>query len=367
VERALLWMALSRVKRLGPRTLAVLLEAFGDLDRILGSTQVELTRFSGVSPEMAQGILEVRDSGGLQNEFQTLQEKGVCVIGLDDTRYPQILKEIPDSPLVLYVKGRVENLIKPSVALVGSRAASEYGKRVCEILSSELAKRGICVVSGLARGIDAASHRGALQGEGSTVGVLGHGLGEIYPSENRGLAKEILLKGGTLLSEFDYAMQPEPGFFPRRNRVISGLSLGVVVVEAQRKSGSLITARFANEQGREVFAVPGQVTSPRTEGVHRLIQDGAKLVHGVQDILDEFPQWKELFPKKGSPAPSVSLQGSESRIHSLLSDEPKHIDQLVLDSTLPAHEVAQGLMKLSIYQLARELPGKRFVREEMSL
>ncbi|MBI2870097.1 MAG: DNA-protecting protein DprA [Candidatus Omnitrophica bacterium] len=282
---------------------------------------------------------------------------------LNGSDYPELLRQSSDPPQRLYVKGDPEALRQPMIALVGSRHASDYGRLVCERLAGELAARGITVVSGLAVGIDAAAHRGALAVEGRTVAVLGHGLNFIYPRENAGLARRILDTGGAIVTEFEPGEGVQPFNFPKRNRIISGLSLGVVVVEAAKKSGSLITARLAMEDGREVFAVPGPVTSERSEGVHRLIQDGAKLVHNVDDILEEIPQLSDLrLPERKVSPEAPALVDQEAHLYSMLGDEPRHVDELIQASTLPAQDVIQGLMTLTLKKLAQELPGRRFVR-----
>jgi len=358
------WAAVARIDGLGPRTLKSLIETFGSLDRLLGASASDINQAARLKPELARHILEARPDPGLAREVEHMQQSGIQVLCWDDAAYPERLKEIADPPVLLYIRGAREVLNTPCIAIVGSRAASEYGLRVSERLSGDLVRRGITVVSGLARGIDGAAHKGAVKAGGRTLAVLGHGPDEIYPPQHRRLADELLASGGAWVTEFKPRTESQPGFFPRRNRIISGLSLGVVVVEARQKSGSLITARHAVEEGREVFAVPGPITSPRSIGVHRLIQDGAKLVQGVEDILSETAELKDLAAVAPESKAQTALIGREARIHALLSDEPQHVDLLIEDSSLPSHEVIQGLVTLSIKRLAEELPGKRYVRKD---
>ena len=291
---------------------------------------------------------------------------GIKKVFITDKGYPKNLKHIYDPPSPIYVKGDIIPEDDVAVALVGSRRASIYGLNTCEKLAYEMAARGITVISGLARGIDSAAHKGALKAGGRTVAVFGCGLDCIYPPENRSLAEKIQ-KDGVLVSEFPAETPPLAGNFPQRNRIISGLALGVVVVEAARNSGALITANFALEQGREVFAVPGKVDSAASAGVHRLIKEGAKLVEGVEDIIEELnlkPQKGETFQNTLSVTRKVSpkLKEVESRVYLILSDEPKYIDDITKDSGLSSGEVLNILLKLQLKKLVKELPGKLYYR-----
>ena len=299
---------------------------------------------------------------------------------LDDGVYPLLLREIYDPPITLYVRGAwAQCLDQPCVAIVGSRRCSTYGQNAALMLSRDLAQRGVTIVSGFARGIDAAAHRGALEGGGRTVAVLGTGVDEVYPRDHRKLADEILEKGGAVVTQFPLGTPPVSENFPYRNRIISGLSLGVVVVEAAENSGSLITARLAIEQNREVFAVPGNITSKNSFGTNYLIKGaGAKLVQQWQDVAAELPPQiaAKLLPppfgetkKEKSLADQLSLlpqglSGSETIVLRLLSaDNPEHIDSLVNRSRLSISDLTAALLALEMRELVRALPGRCFVRK----
>ena len=286
------------------------------------------------------------------------EKETVEILRIHDAGYPSLLKEIATAPAELYLKGSLPTCAH--LAVVGSRNASAYGLRIAQRLSRELAEAGFCIVSGLARGIDTAAHQGALEGKGKTVAVLGSGFSELYPPENRRLGEEILEKGGALISEFAPTYPVLPENFPRRNRIISGLSLGVVVVEADEKSGALITANFAMEQGREVFACPGPMDSPLSRGCHRLIQQGAKLVVETADIFEEL---KIPLVHHFSKEPEMpTLDPKETKLYRQLSDEPLSIDLLAQTCELPVQEALSTLLQLELKQLVRAYPGKRFVK-----
>jgi len=286
--------------------------------------------------------------------------KDIKKIHINDEDYPKMLKAIHFPPEALYVRGGILPQDDIAVALVGSRKASIYGSETCERLAYELASRGITVVSGLARGIDTAAHRGALKAGGRTIAVFGCGVDYIYPPENKKLAGEIE-KSGALVSEFKEGVEPFPANFPKRNRIISGFSLGVVVVEAAQKSGALITANFALDENREVFAVPGKVGSTATRGVHNLIKEGAKLVDDVNDIIEEL-NIKVISDSEPGPGARIKLEKTESRIYSLLSDDPMYIDDIIRETKLSSPEVSGILLKLQLRKLVKELPGKLFYK-----
>src|SRR6059058_2836782 len=284
------WIALNMTPGIGPRAAAKLLERFGSAEAVFGATRAELESLR-LRPEAVESIRAREFFDKATAEIERARSLGVDILLLDDGVYPALLREIFDPPITLYVKGAwSECLERPCVAIVGSRRCSTYGQNAALMLSRELAQRGVTIVSGLARGIDAAAHRGALEAGGRTVGVLGTGLDEVYPRDHRRLAAEILEKGGALVTQFPLGTPPVAENFPYRNRIISGLSLGVVVVEAAENSGSLITARLALEQGREVYAVPGNITSRYSFGTNFLIKGaGAKLVQQWQDVAAELP------------------------------------------------------------------------------
>ena len=294
---------------------------------------------------------------------------------IGDAEYPKNLKNIYDPPKRLRVNGSFLPQDEMAVALVGSRRASYYGLEMSEKLGYELAVRGVTVVSGMARGIDSAAHRGALRAKGRTIAVMGSGHNHIYPPENKKLYEEIA-KAGAVITEFEDDIKPFPYNFPQRNRIISGLSIGVVVVEAARNSGALITADFAAEQGREVFALPGKVSSATSGGANQLIKDGAKLVETVDDIMEEL-KLVEIKPLEGKAKEKKdetiaqktkayvynSLTEDERKAYKILSDEPVHIDKIGSESGLRVPDLAKAVLSLQLKGLIKELPGKQFVRK----
>jgi len=298
------------------------------------------------------------------HELSLARQAGVHLVTQEQPAYPKLLREIHDPPRALYIKGSLpaEEL---AVAIVGSRHASLYGMQTAERLAYDVALRGITVVSGLARGIDSAAHRGALRAGGRTIAVLGSGLADIYPPEHTELAAQIA-KQGAVISEYPMEMPPVGSNFPRRNRIISGLSLGVVVVEAAARSGALITADCALEQGREVFAVPGPITTPTSQGTHHLLKQGARLVTSVEDILEELrlqPQTAPEVRHAASPGEAAPLATQEARIFACVSaDEPRYIDTIAADSGVDTAEVSSTLLQLELKHLVCQLPGKRFIR-----
>ncbi|MBI2104334.1 MAG: DNA-protecting protein DprA [Candidatus Omnitrophica bacterium] len=278
---------LNLIPELGSTWLRRVLDAFGGLDRLWAADVRELQQVAGISPQAAERLDAARkDDACLERELALAERCGAAIVTLADAAYPTRLKTIPDPPLALYVRGTLTAADETAIAIVGSRRASPYGRQCAERLSEDLALRGITVVSGLALGIDGAAHRGALRAGGRTLAVLGSGLARLYPPAHERLADQAA-EQGAVLSEYPLEAEPLPHHFPRRNRLISGLSLGVIVVEASARSGALITADCALEQGREVFAVPGPMTSVTSEGTHRLLKQGARLVTSVEDVLDE--------------------------------------------------------------------------------
>src|SRR5947209_6203242 len=371
------WIALNMTPGVGPRAAARLLERFGSAEGVFGALRSELERLR-LRPEAVESIALRDRHEEAARELERVHEiEGADVLVLDDGSYPQLLREIPDPPITLYVRGRWQECLEaPCVGVVGSRRCSTYGQNVAVMLARELASRGVTIISGLARGIDAAAHRGALEAGGRTVAVLGTGIDEVYPRDHRKLAAEILERGGALVTQFPLGTPPVAENFPYRNRIISGLCLGVVVVEAAENSGSLITARLALEQGREVYAVPGNITSRNSFGTNYLIKGaGAKLVQQWQDIVAEFPP--EIAarilppePRKGSkrgdagaPPPADLSDGERALLKLIPADEPSHIDDLAVSSGLPVQELSGLLLGLEMRDLIRQLPGKCFVRK----
>ncbi|MBI3324067.1 MAG: DNA-protecting protein DprA [Candidatus Omnitrophica bacterium] len=360
---------LNQVPEIGSLRLARLLEAFGSLEALFRAGEEQFRGVEGIGPVLANRLAGYcRRSELIEGERQAAQRAGCRIITRLDEEFPASLRTIHDPPLVLYRRGPWPADAQPAVAIVGSRRASFYGQQMAERLAYELALRGVTVVSGLARGIDGAAHRGALKAGGLTVAVLGCGLGTIYPPEHRALADQIAERGA-LFSEYPVGMEPLPQHFPQRNRLISGLSLGVIVVEATRRSGALITADCALEQGREVFAVPGKADSLTSEGTHQLLKQGARLVTSVEDVLEEL----RLVPLTAGPGTSHAhadgAQGHGPRLSDeerdllaqLSPDEPLDLDTLAVKAALPAATCAAVLLGLELKRLAKQLPGKRFV------
>jgi DNA processing protein len=297
-------------------------------------------------------------------ELKLLKEIGGTIITLKDETYPERLKTIYDPPPLLYVRGELKKEDAFAISIVGSRKTSPYGRRITEKVSQDLARHGVTIVSGMARGIDSVAHWGAISGGGRTIAVLGCGVDVIYPRENRNLFGQII-DHGAILSEFPMGSPPEGGHFPKRNRIISGLSLGVVVVQADAGSGSLITAGYALEQGREVFAMPGNVGAEGSRGTNQLIKDGAKLVESSEDILEEIlPQWRrggETVQKTESPG--RDLPEEERVIYELLGETPLHIDAIIRESRLEPGRVSSLLLNLELKGLLSQWPGKCFSKK----
>jgi DNA processing protein len=373
------WVELNMTPGIGPRAAAKLLERFGSAEAVFSATRTELEQLR-LAPEAVDTIISRKLRFTAEAEIAAVRKLGGDVLLLDDGVYPSSLREIYDPPIVLYVKGAwSECLDQPCIGVVGSRRCSTYGQNSALMLARDLAQRGLTVVSGFARGIDAAAHRGALEAGGRTVAVLGTGIDELYPRDHKKLAEEILAAGGALVSQFPLGTPPVSENFPYRNRIISGLSLGVVVVEAAENSGSLITARLAMEQNREVFAVPGNITSRNSFGTNYLIKGaGAKLVQQWQDIAAEMPPQlaaKLLPPPLSEKRTQQSLADrlvlvpeglsqTEASVFRLLNpDSPAHVDWLVDKSKLPISELTAALLALEMRELVRALPGRSFVRK----
>lgn len=369
MENLLPWFALKSVKGIGNLLFKRLIDRFETPANVLAAPHEQLTAVEGLSPRLAAAIHRAVPPDHAPREIDAASDLGIRIVPLNAPGYPPLLREIPDPPPFLYVKGDIDVSAR-HIAVVGSRNATGYGMTVTRKLARDLAGANATVVSGMARGIDTAAHWGALEGGGRTVAVLGCGLGTVYPPENRRLCEAIAGRGA-VVSEFALNAEPEAHHFPARNRVISGICLGTVVVEAASKSGSLITARLANEQGRDVFAVPGSVQSFKSSGTHRLIKQGAKLVESAADILEEFPY---LFPTaetsetETQEAPAqraiTGLSPEETRVWQALSPYPTHIDDLFRTHSLAPGQLASILLQLELKGLVRQAPGKRFVRVE---
>lgn len=351
------WFALRSVPLVGNVTYRRLIEYFGSPAKALDASFDELSVIKGVNASAALSISRHDGRKSAEAAVAALAKSGAVLVTLLDKDYPPFLKEIPDPPPYLYLKGTLPASNKV-VAVVGSRRASDYGLSVTTKLSRELAEQGVTIVSGLAMGIDAAAHRGALQVSGATVGVLGCGIDQVYPAENRQLFRDMEAKGA-IVSEFAPGTPPDAPNFPRRNRIISGMSRGVLVVEAVEKSGSLITAKFALEQGREVFAVPGNINFRTSRGTNSLIKEGAKLVETVEDILGELPPESRDLPHWAKKQ-SYPLGSQEEKVCSLLEEKPLQIDELTVKSGLTVSDLSVMLLRLELHGAVMQLPGKIF-------
>ncbi len=350
------WLALKRVRGIGNIGYRELLARFGSPQAVFAASLGELTQ-AGLRSEVAQAILGFQEWEQVEKELQKATRLGIRVLTWAEPEYPENLRRIHDPPPFLYVKGSFLPQDRLAIALVGSRVASMYGREVTRDLATGLAQRGITVVSGLARGIDAEAHTASLKAGGRTVAVLGSGLDIIYPREHKFLF-EAIVDSGAVVSEFSLGTKPEAVNFPYRNRLISGLALGTVVVEATEKSGSLITAQSALDQGREVFAVPGSVRTGRSRGAHRLIKEGARLVEGIEDILSEIAPW---LPKEGKATPQLPpLTEEERKVISFFAGEAVHVDELIQKSGLPPAHVLEVLLGLELKGVVVQRPGKLF-------
>jgi len=370
------WIALNMTPGVGPRAATKLLERFGSADAVFHARRPELESLR-LKPETIESIIKREFHEKAESELDRVKQLGGDVLILDDGSYPGLLREIDDPPIVLYVKGDWQACFdQPAVGVIGSRMCSTYGENASEMLARDLASRGIAIVSGLARGIDTAAHRGAMRGLGRTIAVMGTGVDSVYPKENNGLVREILASGGCLVTQFPLRTPPLKDNFPYRNRIISGLSLGVLIVEASERSGSLITARLAMEQNREVMAVPGNITSGNSFGTNYLIKSGAKLVQQWQDVVTELPSEVSaaILPPKIENALAedatrqperipADMGDNERKIWQILSgDESMHIDMLLETSGLSFGDLNTALVGLDIRDLIRVLPGKHYAR-----
>lgn len=367
------YIALNMVDGVGPIRLRALLDRFSEPQAILTATKVDLMQVEGVGEEVARSIMSWREKVDLDEELKQIETAAVRVVTRADAEYPKNLREVYDPPIVLYVKGTLSERDALSIAVVGSRRTTLYGQDMARKLAYQLARVGVTVVSGLARGIDTAAHTGTLQAKGRTVAVIGCGIDTVYPAENEKLANEIVEKGGAVVTEFPFGVKPDKQNFPMRNRIISGWSLGTVVVEANLKSGALITANQAAEQGRQVFAVPGRADSILSRGTNKLIKDGAKLTEDAEDILGEF---EYLLPKRateqaeaasegGGTKPALVLGELEEKVMAHVSQEETAIDEIIRASGLTTACVSATLLSLEMKRLVRQLPGKLYIRNSI--
>ncbi len=363
------WIALNMVVGIGKTLFYRLINRFNSAEAVLKASNRDLMQVEGIGKKTADQIREFDPNARIEREQVLLDRLNAGVLTLNSEGYPEILKTIYDPPPVLYYQGTIPNTFPVSIAVVGTRLASSYGKIVTQRLCSQLAQKGVTLISGMARGIDTQVHRTALDNGGKTVAVFGCGLDYTYPPENNKLREEIIANG-CVLSEFPISTRPDRNNFPARNRVISGMSLGTLVIEAGEKSGALITADFSLEQGREVFAVPGNITSEQCRGTNNLIRCGAKMVTNVDSILEELPvEAIQQLSIHGQSArePQVPLNDREKKLMSLLGGEESQIDDLIQSSGLSPAEVSATLVELELKNLVRQTEGKMFINTQAGI
>jgi len=360
-------VALNLIEGVGPVRVRQLLEHFGDAPAILSAGKSQLLQVRGIGDDIAAAIAAWEQTADFAGELKRIADFGCRVIIQSDEEYPASLREIYDPPIVLYVKGALTNKDKNAVAMVGSRQTTHYGIETARKLAYQLAYVGVSVVSGGARGIDTAAHQGAMAAKGRTICVLGTGINIVFPPENKELFERIA-ENGAVMTQFPFNRNGDKQSFAIRNRIVAGMSLGTVVVEADLHSGALITANFATEYGRQVFAVPGRIDSPRSKGCHELIKKGAKLCEGAEDVLSEF---EYLFPSSNKPPspgetgmlPALELSGNEQRVlDTLRTDDETSIDEVIRKSGLASSAVSVGLLSLEMKRVIKQLPGKMFIR-----
>jgi DNA processing protein len=351
------WVGFNIVPSIGPAKVRALLDRFGDLETAWHADGPSL-QDAGLDRKAISNLRQARAELDLDAQMADIEQRGLRVLTWEDTAYPPLLREIYGPPPVLYLRGTLLPEDQWAVAIVGTRRATAYGKQAARMLAHDLAQNGVTVVSGLARGIDAEAHQGALEAGGRTIAVMGCGLDRVYPPEHRHLAHRIA-EHGALVGDYPVGTPPDARNFPPRNRIISGLSKGVLVVEAGAKSGALITVEFAGEQGRDVFAVPGNIVSRNSIGCNRLIQNGAKMVLGVQDILEELNM--TMIEQQAEVRATVPTNETEAHLLELVSDQPLHVDEICRQSKLPVHQVSSTLAMMELKGLVRQVGGMQYV------
>lgn len=362
-DRELL-IGLNMIPQLTPRRTGRLFRRFESFRAVWEASSAKLAEVFA-SSVIGEAIASGRDEAAIDQELTAAEEQGIRILTLVDSEYPPLLREIDDPPLVLYVRGETAFDPARSIAVVGTRRSTRYASLVAARLASQLALKGITVVSGLAAGTDAAAHQGVLDVAGKTIAVMGCGVDRVYPKRNQEIYDGIV-ETGSVVSEFPLGTRPAKWTFPQRNRIISGLSRGVVVVQAPERSGALITARLALEQGRDVFAVPGNITNRTSAGTNRIIRDGAKLVMSVDDILDEYPdllQLKKIAVDEEESSEESKLGETEQRVFDLVGLEPVHVDDIIGRADLSPTEASHILLLLQLEGLIEEVEGGRFVRK----
>jgi len=353
-------VALNLLPDIGPVRVRNLLSRFGSAQAVLAATQADLSQVDKVGFKAANNIIRWRELIDLDGELRRIDQFGANIVTTDDSEYPALLRQIYDPPLVLYVRGTLRPEDAYAIAMVGTRQSTLYGRQTAERLARQLAASGVTVVSGGARGIDSASHEGALQSGGRTIAVLGTGLDIVYPAENVKLYQRIA-EQGAVITQFPFGRKGDKQSFPIRNRIVAGMTQGTVVVEANRASGALITANFAAEYGRTVYAVPGRVDSPRSAGCHDLIKDGAQLCESAEDVLAEFAHLQAIEPEEPE-IPMPTLSHPEQQVFHVLTHEEMQQDEIIRRSELPAAQVSVILLQLEMKKLVQQHPGRLFSR-----
>jgi len=370
------WLKLIRADGVGPITFCKLIKHFGSAERALGASVSALTKIDGIGFKTAEQIAATRDKFDVTGELELADKLGVWIINIEDKRYPPVLKQIYDPPPVLYIKGTLTRQDNLAISIVGTRRCSLYGQEQASRLAHLLSSAGFTIISGMARGIDTAAHHGALSANGRTIAVQGCGLANIFPPENKKLF-ELIAESGACISELPLRYEPLSENFPPRNRIIAGLSLGTIVIEAGLNSGALITAQAALENNREVMAVPGKIDSPASKGAHQLIKQGAKLIESVEDVMEALGYIGEQLQNHVSAAAQKAtkkvetplfdasqfrLSDDEKTIYDCLSKEALHIDQIIADTNLPPGSINAGLISLRLKGLIKQLPGNLFLK-----
>ncbi len=371
------WLKLIRADNVGPVTFAKLIKHFGSVDRALGASVGELAKIDGISFKTAEQIVRTRNKSDVTAELELAQKHGVWIIHSDDKRYPPVLKRIYDPPPVLYVKGSLTGADNLCIAIVGSRRCSLYGQEQSSRFAHLLSSAGFTICSGMARGIDTAAHQGALSAGGRTIAVQGCGLANIFPPENNKLF-ELIVESGACISELPLQYEPLSENFPPRNRIIAGLSLGTIVVEAGFRSGALITAKMAMESNREVMAVPGKIDSPLSRGCHQLLKQGATLIESTEDVMEALGYIGEQLKNHTAAAAKkasekietplfdvgrLNLSDSERRVYDCLTKEPLHLDEIITSANLTPGSINASLISLQLKGLIKQLPGSLFIRK----
>lgn len=360
MEEQAYWLGFHLIPNIGAARIARLIESFGTLERAWGASAADL-REAGMNERAARALDEHRARIDPHREWERVQAAGARILTLADDAYPRLLRQIQSPPPVLYVKGRLEPADETSIGVVGTRRSTRYGREMADRLSSGLAVAGVTVISGLARGIDGIAHNAALENGGRTLAVLGSGVDQVYPPEHRKMSERIV-EQGALVSEFPLGTRPEARNFPIRNRLISGMSFGILVVEAPRQSGALITSSFAADQGRTVFAVPGSALSTSSEGCHELLRNGAALAAEVDDILAELNlERRQAALESRQMLPAAS--DDERQILEMISREPRHIDEIAIDTGITISELSALLLQMQLKGLVRDAGGQHYARD----